>query len=59
MNAQRNQIEIKLMDDIHHLEKHLHCLRDGDESAYEKALIRSYEMTFDQYRARLAGLIAA
>ena len=56
MNTTRPAGVTELVNEIHHLENHLRHLRNGDESAYEKALIRSYEQTLDRHRARLAQL---
>jgi hypothetical protein len=50
--------ERELTQEIHRLENHVRHLRTGDESAYEKALIRTYEHTLKRHRSRLAELRA-
>jgi len=45
-----------LQVEIRRLEARVQELNDGPESAYEKALLRSYEQVLEGYRARLAAL---
>ena len=48
--------EAELQDVIRLLEARIRELDAGGESAYEKALVRSYELTLTNYRTRLANL---
>jgi hypothetical protein len=51
--------ERELLAEIGFLEQRVRELNDGRDSAYEKALVRSYEQVLEQHRARLAALRAA
>jgi hypothetical protein len=46
----------ELQDQITHIEAHLARLGDADDSACEKALIRTYEYLLNQCREKLAAL---
>jgi hypothetical protein len=59
MILSRPVCEGELVNEIQRLENHLHHLRGGDESAYEKALIRSYETVLADHHHRLAQLRTA
>lgn len=48
--------ETELLDIIRLLEARIRELDAGGESAYEKALVRSYELALGNYRTRLATL---
>lgn len=50
--------EGELLAEIRQIEARLKELDDGD-CAYEKALVRSYEQTIQQYRARLVEMHVA
>jgi hypothetical protein len=51
--------ESELLAAIRQLETRVRELDAGRDSAYEKALVRSYEQALDGYRARLATLRTA
>lgn len=52
----RHLDETELQELIHRIEARIRELDAGGESAYEKALVRSYELSLGNYRTRLANL---